>query len=113
MSRVIKAAELKVLVTDDADTIIPAITVNKEEALREGTILDASNLIGDAKRQAEEIVQEAEERASPVAAGGRRNRSIAPENQGRGLCRGCREGLQTAREKGLQEAQGLELLQDS
>nr|NLJ02489.1 hypothetical protein [Bacillota bacterium] len=114
MSRVIKAAELKVLVTDDADTIIPAITVNKEEApSAEGTILDASNLIGDAKRQAEEIVQEAEERASLLLQQAEEEiEALRLKTKEEGYAEGYREGLQDGAEKALQEAQGLlELLQ--
>lgn len=71
MSKIIKAAELKVLVTDDTAAIIrpvidPESTMSEPEKVldseaREGTILEASDLISQAKAKAEEIRQEAEE----------------------------------------------------
>ena len=116
MSRIIKAAELKVLVTDDTDTVIPAILVERDSPrASEGTILEGSNLIDDAKRQAEEIVRQAEEEAQ------RRLHNVEEEldalrlkTKEEGYAQGYEEGLVEGQEKALQEAQGLlELFQNT
>lgn len=65
MSRIIKAAELKVLVTTDDQTIIPAIPtdqVDTESFVKGGTILDAANLLEDAQAKADEILEQAEQK---------------------------------------------------
>ena len=68
MSRIIKAAELKVLVPEDSTEIIrPVMDKERGEeptlnvSAREGTILEASDLIAQAKAKAAEIIQSAEE----------------------------------------------------
>jgi len=109
LSRVIKAAELKVLVTDDTDTIIPAIIVDRQEAATsEGTILDAANLIEDAKRQAEQIVQHAHSEAKVIL--GKANEemnALRLKEKEEGYAQGYEEGLADGQEKALEEAQHL------
>ena len=66
MSRIIKAAELKVLVTSEEQIVIPAIPSEKEgtEGFAKGaTILEATNLIEDAQAKAADILARAEEEA--------------------------------------------------
>jgi len=116
LSRVIKAAELKVLVTDDADTVIPAIPLEKDDAsFPDGTILDASNLIADAKRQAEEIVREAEEKAKLCLQQAEEEiESLRLKTKEEGYAQGYQEGLEDGEAKALKEAQSLlELFQET
>lgn len=67
MSRIIKAADLKVLVVNESQTVIPAIPKSSNSLPSKnssgGTILDASNLLEDAQRKAAEIVAQASEQA--------------------------------------------------
>ncbi len=68
MSKIIKAAELKVLISDDSEAVIRPVlesAASSEEAAfdgspREGTILEAKELIAQAQAKAEEILSTAE-----------------------------------------------------
>ncbi len=116
MSRIIKAADLKVLVTDDTDTVIPAISVEgNSPSPSGGTILDGSNLIGDAKRQAEDIVRQAEEEAQlRLYKVEEELETLRLKTKEEGYAQGYEEGLVDGQEKALQEAQGLlELFQNT
>ena len=114
MSRIIKAAELKVLVTDDADTVIPVQLVEKAAPTPEGdTILDASNLIQDARRQAEEIVEQAEKDAQlRLQQVDEEVEALRLKTKEEGYAQGYEEGLTDGRQKAMEEAANLlELLQ--
>ena len=109
MSKIIKAAELKVLVTDDTDTVIPAICVERDGlGVPEGTLLDGSNLIQDAKRQAQEIVLQAEEEAQlRLAKAAEEVETLRLKAKEEGYAQGYEEGLVEGKEKALQEAEDL------
>ncbi len=68
MSKIIKAAQLKVLVTSSEDTIYrsEASGETKKSLKSEGTILEASKIIDEAKLEAGNIVAEAEAKAREI-----------------------------------------------
>jgi len=109
LSKVIKAAELKILVTDHTDTVIPVNLAERRLTSPPGdTILDGSNMIGDARRKAEEIVKTAEEQAQ-----GRRQEveeeleSLRLKTKEEAYAQGYEEGLADGEEKALQQAKDL------
>ncbi|NMB00019.1 MAG: hypothetical protein GX971_00645 [Firmicutes bacterium] len=118
MSKIIKAAELKVLVANDTQTVIPAAPLPDlhhslaDDNTSTGTILDATNLIEDAQRKAGEILAEAEEMA--------RNRMQEVEQEleslrlkakesgfSEGYHEGYEEGLARGRDQAREEAVDL------
>ncbi len=110
MSKIIKAAELKVLVTSDTDTVIPTLTPikNNTSVSTGGTILDGSNLIKDAKKQAEVIVLQADEEARRILNGAEEElETLRLKTKEEGYAAGYEEGVLDGREKALQEAKSL------
>lgn len=106
MSRIIKAAELKVLVTDSTDTIIPARVVEGSSLGTRGhTILDGSNVIGDAKRKAEEIITQAQEEAEQCLHNAERElEALRLRTKEEGYAQGYQEGLEDGAKKAREEA---------
>lgn len=116
MSRIIKAAELKVLVTDDTDTVIPVqFDQARPESSSGNTILDGSNLIADAKRQAQEIVTQAQEEAELLMEKARRLleeseaelETLRLKTKEAAYAEGYQEGLQDGEDKALEKAKDL------
>lgn len=112
MSKIIKAAELKVLVTNETHTVIPA-SPGKGSGVAAGgaTILDGSNLIGDARRQADQIVTRAEEQAQRILQQANEEvENILLKAKEEGYAQGYAEGLVEGEEKARQEANDLLML---
>ena len=66
MSKIIKAAELKVLLTEDAQAVIPFIPTERADTaafVKGETILEGANLLQDARAKAQELFEEAEREA--------------------------------------------------
>ncbi|HHY14947.1 MAG TPA: hypothetical protein GX521_02610 [Firmicutes bacterium] len=101
MSKIIKAAELKILIPNESQTVIPA---PKAKDLKKkntgGTVLDAANLMSDAQEKAEKIVAEAKEEAKKilkkVAAEAEDLRRVAQEE---GFRAGQKEGFDAGRKE--------------
>lgn len=118
MSKIIKAADLKVLVVNESQTVIPAIPKSSNASLSEkngseGTILDASNLLEDAQRKADEIVAQATEQAELKREQLENElETIRLQAKESGFAEGYEEGLVEGRNKALQDAgELLELLE--
>lgn len=118
MSKIIKAADLKVLVVNESQTVIPAIPKSSNTSLSEknssgGTILDASNLLEDAQRKADEIVAQATEQAELKREQLENElETIRLQAKESGFAEGYEEGLVEGRNKALQDAgELLELLE--
>ena len=114
MSRIIKAAELKVLVTDDADTVIPVQFTQQEATDMPGnTILDGSNVIADAKRKAQEIVARAQEEARLLMQEAEEElETLRLKTKEGAYAEGYQEGLIDGENKALEQARELlDLLQ--
>ncbi|HHT41955.1 MAG TPA: hypothetical protein GX014_00940 [Firmicutes bacterium] len=111
MSRIIKAAELKVLVTTDDQTIIPAIPtdqVDTESFVKGGTILDAANLLEDAQAKADEILEQAEQKATHLLEQAQSEvEAIRLKAKEAGFSDGYAEGLEEGRRKALERAAEL------
>lgn len=114
MSKIIKAAELKVLVANDSQTVIPAMpALEKTAPLSEGknsagTILEATNLIEDAQRKAEEIIIQAEKEAEALRQQLEEElESIRLKAKESGFSEGFQEGLVEGRTQALENANEL------
>lgn len=106
MSKIIKAAKLKVLVTDDADTIIPAISVEEKSPHNSSeTILDASNLLEDAQKQADQILIKAKEEAElRLTEATEEFETLRLKIKEEGYAQGYKEGFIDGQEKALEQA---------
>jgi len=111
LSKIIKAADLKVLVTSDDQTIIPVIPTEKgsNEGFTKGaTILDAANLLEDAQAKADEILAQAEREAQErLEQAEEEVESIRLRAKEAGFAEGYQEGLEEGRQKALEKAAEL------
>lgn len=110
MSRIIKAAELKVLVTEPGDTVIPAVFEGNSLGTdgKGNTILNGSNVIGDAKRQAESIIVQAQEEAELCLQRAEKElETLRLKIKEEGYAQGYEEGFQDGAEKARQDADYL------
>lgn len=111
MSRIIKAAELKVLVTSEEQIVIPAIPSEKEgtEGFAKGaTILEATNLIEDAQAKAADILARAEEEAHQrLQQAEAEVETLRLRAKEAGFAEGYEEGLEEGRQKALAKASDL------
>jgi flagellar assembly protein FliH len=116
LSRIIKAAELQVLIPNESHTIIPA---PKSEELspdvQDGTILDASNLIEDAQVKAREILERAEQEAEALKANTEQElEAIRLRSKEKGYEEGYEEGWTVGQEKaGEKAASFLAILEET
>jgi len=109
LSKIIKAAELKVLVPDDSTEIIrPVIDLETggagetlQAAAHEGTILEASGLIAQAKAKAADIIRMAEEEAEALRT---RLRQEAEELSRQAESQGYEDGFKAGLAEGKQSA---------
>lgn len=117
MSRIIKAAELKVLVTSEEQIVIPAIPSEKEgtEGFAKGaTILEATNLIEDAQAKAADILARAEEEAHQrLQQAEAEVETLRLRAKEAGFAEGYEEGLEEGRQKALAKASDLLSLLES
>lgn len=106
MSKIIKAAELKVLVPNEAQTVIHASNIPGEVGASSGaTILDGTNLIHNAKAKAEAILERAEEEAKArLEQMENQIDTIRLQAKEAGFADGYEEGLVEGQEKALEEA---------
>jgi len=117
LSKIIKAAELKVLLTTDEQEIIPVIPTEKESTpgfTKGATILEAANLLEDAQAKAEEILAQAQQKAEDL------RRQAEQEAEGirlkakeLGFAEGYAAGLEEGRAKALDQAAALLTLLES
>jgi len=117
LSRIIKAAELKVLVTSEEQIVIPAIPSEKEgtEGFAKGaTILEATNLIEDAQAKAADILARAEEEAHQrLQQAEAEVETLRLRAKEAGFAEGYEEGLEEGRQKALAKASDLLSLLES
>lgn len=117
MSRIIKAAELKVLVPNESQTVIPAMPVEGLETplpTKGGTILDAANLLEDAQRKAEEMVAEAEAKGRGLVEQAQAEvEALRLKAKETGFAEGYAEGLAEGRSQALEQAGNLLSLLES
>lgn len=117
MSKIIRAADLKVLVTTDDQTVIPVIpteTSAAAEMSRGATILDAANLLEDAQAKAEEILSQTEQRARELLEQAEGEvEAIRLRAKEAGFAKGYEEGLVEGRQKALEKASDLITLLES
>ncbi len=109
MSRIIKAADLKVLVADPSDTVIPAQVVeNGSRGAHGNTILNGSNVIKDARRQAENIIMQAQEEAERCLHKAEKELEVLRlKTKEEGYAQGYEEGLGDGAQKAREEAEYL------
>lgn len=119
MSKVIKAAQLRVLVTDDSDVIIPSNNSEPQLQKKEyhGTVLEATNLIQEAREEANSIRQQAEQEAAEIlenakaqaeallAEANEELETITLQAKEQGWTQGFDEGLAEGSARGLAEAE--------
>lgn len=109
MSKIIKAADLKVLIPNDQQTVIPA--ANKGEAGKEstgGTILQGSNLMQDAQQQAAFLLEEAQKKAAELLAqADQKLEALCLRAEKEGFQKGYQEGLEAGKQEALAQARAL------
>lgn len=103
MSRIIKAAELEVLIPNDSQTVIPApASIRETSATHENhTLLKSANLVQEAQRKATEILRDAKEQAQSILDSADEEVEIARLQAKE---QGFEEGLQEGRVEGKQSA---------
>lgn len=109
MSRIIKAAELQVLIPNESHTVIPAPKSKKSNPnIEEGTILQAANLIEDAQAKARQILESAVQEAEELRAHTEQElETIRLQSKEMGYEAGYEEGLSAGQEKAAEEAADL------
>lgn len=116
MSRIIKAADLKVLIPNESQTVIPAPSQSDDRpASTGGTVLDSANLIEDARRKADELVTQAQSQAESLLAQAEEDvEMFRLQAKEAGFEAGYQEGLVAGREEALRQAADLvTLLEDT
>lgn len=118
MSKIIKAAELKVLLTEDAQAVIPFIPTERADTaafVKGETILEGANLLQDARAKAQELLEEAEREAQARLEQVQQEvDSIRLQAKEAGFAQGYQEGLEEGRQKALEKAADLlKLLQST
>lgn len=116
MSRIIKAADLKVLIPNESQTVIPAPILEKEksENSEKNTLLESATLVQDAQRKATEILQVAEERGKSILQSAEEELEIVRLHaKEKGFEEGYQEGLAQGKETAIQEAKNLLSLLES
>lgn len=115
MSRVIKAAELKVLIPNESQTVIPAADLNQAQSQSvQGTVLQSTNLLKDAQEKAAEIVKQAEAKGAALLKEVEEQQDlIRLRAKEQGFEEGYQEGLQEGKKTALQEAEQLLALLES
>lgn len=109
MSKIIKAAELKVLIPNDTQTVIPVLHSQVAEGKGgQGTMLRSANLLQDAKQKAESIVEQAHKEAEALKQKAKEELDILRvQAKEAGFDEGYQEGLVEGNEQALQNASGL------
>ena len=109
MSRVIKAADLKVLIPNESQTVIPAPPREGEVPQpTKGTVLDGANLLEDAQRKAEEILAQAQEEADVLLHQAETEvETLRLQAKEAGFEEGYREGLVEGHQEALRQAADL------
>lgn len=111
MSKIIKAAELKVLLTEDAQAVIPFIPTERADTaafVKGETILEGANLLQDARAKAQELLEEAEREAQARLEQVQQEvDSIRLQAKEAGFAQGYQEGLEEGRQKALEKAANL------
>ncbi len=109
MSRIIKAAELKILIPNEKQTVIPAPERAQTDGGTEaGTILDGSNLLQDAQRKAEALLAQAENEAQDLLDAARAEAEVLHLRvQKEGYRAGHEQGLLAGKEEASREAAAL------
>ena len=116
MSRIIKAADLKVLIPNESQTVIPAPSQSDDRpASTGGTVLDSANLIEDARRKADELVTQAQSQAESLLAQAEEDvEMFRLQAKEAGFEAGYQEGLVAGREEVLRQGADLvTLLEDT
>lgn len=116
MSRIIKAADLKVLIPNESQTVIPAPTLEKDEnkSTDNNTLLKSASLVQDAQRKATEILQEAEKQAKSIVQSAEEELEVVRLHaKEKGFEEGYREGITAGKEVAMQEAKNLLTLLES
>ena len=107
MSKIIKAAELKVLLTEDAQAVIPFIPTERADTaafVKGETILEGANLLQDARAKAQELLEEAEREAQARLEQVQQEvDSIRLQAKEAGFAQGYQEGLEEGRQKALED----------
>ena len=109
MSKIIKAAQLQILVPDKSDQIfLPEAVISADSSemtqQSEGTILQAANLLDDAKKKAADIIEMAEQQAEEIIAKAEAEKAkleneldqLIQQAQQDGYAAGYQEGLDDA-----------------
>lgn len=116
MSKIIKAAELKVLIPNEEQTIIRSVHPTETESPpTEGTILDGSNLLKDAQKKAKALISQAKDEAEQLLAAAKEEmEALHLRAQEEGYQRGQKEGQEAGRQEVLTESLALiELLEQT
>lgn len=110
MSKIIKAAELKVLISEDSEAVIrPVLEPSEDRAeeaafdasLREGTILEAKDIIEQAQAKAEDILNAAEAEVEELW---ERAKKELEELRVQAQSEGYQAGYETGYEEGQKQA---------
>ncbi|NLJ80018.1 MAG: hypothetical protein GX335_03220 [Firmicutes bacterium] len=116
MSRIIKAAELKVLVPNESQTVIPAPRYVKDgSGPQKGTILQAADLIANAQEEAARIVEQARQEADRLVKEAQSKVEVLQQEASeKGFKTGRESGFQQGRQEASKEAESLlELLKNT
>ncbi len=109
MSKIIKAADLKILIPNEEQTLIPAAEQARSQGQAEaGTILEGSNLLQDAQRKAESLTARAKQKAEALmAAAEAEAEALHLRAEKEGFEQGRQEGLRAGKEEALREGAAL------
>jgi len=109
LSKIIKAADLKILIPNEEQTLIPAAEQARSQGQAEaGTILEGSNLLQDAQRKAESLTARAKQKAEALmAAAEAEAEALHLRAEKEGFEQGRQEGLRAGKEEALREGAAL------
>jgi flagellar assembly protein FliH len=115
LSRIIKAAELKVLIPNDEQTVIRSAEPIERDGVApaQGTILESSNLLQGAQEKAAAIIAEAEKKAQAILSAAEiEGEELRLQAQQEGFAQGREAGFQAGKEEALtQGASFLDILE--
>lgn len=110
LSKIIKAAELQILVPNEAQTVIPVLREKEvEQSPKEsGAIFSSANLLEEAELKAQEIVAKAEAQAEALLSEAETQiETLRLQTKEAAFDEGYQEGLKTGEEQALHNATGL------